>query len=290
MLKTPARPGVIAADVGAGRLRRDLDRRFVSCVLFVVSVFVVVVVWSWLLAACGPSRRRPLASGFELAFKTDALWVGTSVDGVDGAAGRLAVTEAAVTRFRTGARRLAGLHARRPRRGRAAARRRRCRDRGRHGHRRRPRRRRRGQRPRGRRAGADAGRPSGRRLPRAGHGGVAELQPDAVDADGLHGEGGAVVGRKRRGAAAEALWGRETMAGMGGHRSTARPTGLDTASRCSTGRVSTSSWAPTRTAVRARCWAGRTNGFRGRATLGLVGAVPKRTRPRGPRPGPATEP
>ena len=42
------------------------------------------------------------ASGFELAFKTDALWVGTSVDSVDGAAGRLAATEAAVTRFRTG--------------------------------------------------------------------------------------------------------------------------------------------------------------------------------------------
>ena len=209
MLKTPAWPGVIAADVGAGRLRRDLDRRFVSCVLFVVSVFVVGVVWSWLLAACGPSRRRPFrveqsrrepavvrlvcvetaadfarsrlfsqecrhplagsrpaastgrpygrpwlgykatdrvtvwgvaagygaggllltpdggpalesglamamaaagtrgdliagASGFELAFKTDALWVGTSVDSVDGAAGRLAATEAAVTRFRTG--------------------------------------------------------------------------------------------------------------------------------------------------------------------------------------------
>ena len=40
-------------------------------------------------------------SGFELAFKADALWVGTSVDGVDGAAGRLAATEAAVTRFRT---------------------------------------------------------------------------------------------------------------------------------------------------------------------------------------------
>ena len=42
------------------------------------------------------------ASGFELAFKADALWVGTSVDGVDGAAGRLAATDAAVTRFRTG--------------------------------------------------------------------------------------------------------------------------------------------------------------------------------------------
>ncbi len=42
------------------------------------------------------------ASGFALAFKADALWVGTSIDGVDGAAGRLAATEAAVTRFRTG--------------------------------------------------------------------------------------------------------------------------------------------------------------------------------------------
>ena len=42
------------------------------------------------------------AGGFELAFKADALWVGTSIDGVDGAAGRLAAAEAAVTRFRTG--------------------------------------------------------------------------------------------------------------------------------------------------------------------------------------------
>ena len=42
------------------------------------------------------------AGGFALAFKADALWVGTATDGVDGAAGRLAATEAAVTRFRTG--------------------------------------------------------------------------------------------------------------------------------------------------------------------------------------------
>ena len=42
------------------------------------------------------------ANGFALAFKADALWVGTAIDGVDGAAGRLAATEAAVTRFRTG--------------------------------------------------------------------------------------------------------------------------------------------------------------------------------------------
>ena len=42
------------------------------------------------------------AGGFELAFKADALWVGTATDGVDGPAGRLAATAAAVTRFRTG--------------------------------------------------------------------------------------------------------------------------------------------------------------------------------------------
>ena len=38
------------------------------------------------------------SGGFALAFKADALWVGTATDGVDGPAGRLA----AVTRFRTG--------------------------------------------------------------------------------------------------------------------------------------------------------------------------------------------
>ena len=42
------------------------------------------------------------AGGFALAFKADALWVGTSTDGVDGPAGRLAATTAAVSRFRTG--------------------------------------------------------------------------------------------------------------------------------------------------------------------------------------------
>ena len=42
------------------------------------------------------------AGGFALAFKADALWVGTATDGVDGPAGRLAATAAAVTRFRTG--------------------------------------------------------------------------------------------------------------------------------------------------------------------------------------------
>ena len=42
------------------------------------------------------------SGGFALAFKADALWVGTSVDGVDGAAGRLSASNAAVTRIRTG--------------------------------------------------------------------------------------------------------------------------------------------------------------------------------------------
>ena len=42
------------------------------------------------------------ASGFELAFKADALWVGTSIDGVEGPGGNLAATAAAATRFRTG--------------------------------------------------------------------------------------------------------------------------------------------------------------------------------------------
>ena len=41
------------------------------------------------------------AGGFGLAFKADALWVGTGTEGVDGPAGRMAATEAAVTRFRT---------------------------------------------------------------------------------------------------------------------------------------------------------------------------------------------
>ena len=42
-----------------------------------------------------------VVAGFGLAFKADALWVGTGVEGVDGPEGRLAATEGAVTRFRT---------------------------------------------------------------------------------------------------------------------------------------------------------------------------------------------
>ena len=55
------------------------------------------------MAAAG-TRGELVAGGPDgvgLAFKADALWVGTAVDGVDGPAGRLAATEAAVSRFRT---------------------------------------------------------------------------------------------------------------------------------------------------------------------------------------------
>ena len=58
---------------------------------------------SMAMAAAG-TRGELVAGtgGFDLAFKADALWVGTATDGVDGPAGRLAATAAAVSRFRTG--------------------------------------------------------------------------------------------------------------------------------------------------------------------------------------------
>ena len=43
-----------------------------------------------------------VVAGFGLAFKADALWVGTGIKGVDGPEGRLAATDAMATRFRTG--------------------------------------------------------------------------------------------------------------------------------------------------------------------------------------------
>ena len=43
-----------------------------------------------------------VVGGFGLAFKADALWVGTGIESVEGPEGRLAATKAAVTRFRTG--------------------------------------------------------------------------------------------------------------------------------------------------------------------------------------------
>ena len=53
---------------------------------------------SMAMAAAG-TRGELVAGGVELAFKADALWVGTATDGVDGPAGRLKATEATVTRF-----------------------------------------------------------------------------------------------------------------------------------------------------------------------------------------------
>ena len=54
--------------------------------------------------AAGGLRGELLDSvvgGFGLAFKADALWVGTGIKGVDGPEGRLAATDATVTRYRT---------------------------------------------------------------------------------------------------------------------------------------------------------------------------------------------
>ena len=42
-----------------------------------------------------------VVAGFGLAFKADALWVGTAIDGVEGPGGNLAATSAVVTRYRT---------------------------------------------------------------------------------------------------------------------------------------------------------------------------------------------
>ena len=42
-----------------------------------------------------------VVGGFGLAFKADALWVGTGIEGVEGPGGNLAATSAMVTRYRT---------------------------------------------------------------------------------------------------------------------------------------------------------------------------------------------
>ena len=139
--------------------------------------------------------------GFGLAFKADALWVGTGSEAVDGPAGRLAATEAVVTRVRTaleasrgyvvghgialrpslelglrkdggdaetgrGADVAASLIAADPL-----------------------------DRTVGRRARADAARAPGRRVQGTGCVGVVQLRSDATDAAGVHGAGGALVGR-----------------------------------------------------------------------------------------------
>ena len=53
------------------------------------------------LGALGARGELFGAAGYGVAFKADALWVGTSIEGVDGPSGRLKATEAAVTRLRT---------------------------------------------------------------------------------------------------------------------------------------------------------------------------------------------
>ena len=142
-----------------------------------------------------------MVAGFGLAFKADALWVGTATDGVEGPGGNLAATSAAVTRYRTASGSLARLSLRaralapaQPGGGTAARRRGRRNRRGR-GHRRRPDRIGRGDRAVGRLQGPDAAGAPGRRVPGAGHVGVVWLQPDAVDAAGLSGEADPVLGR-----------------------------------------------------------------------------------------------
>ena len=79
---------------GAGALRLTPDR-----------ALAVETGLSMAMAAAG-TRGELVGSrasgGFALAFTADALWVGTSVDGVDSTAGRLSASEAAVTRVRTG--------------------------------------------------------------------------------------------------------------------------------------------------------------------------------------------
>ena len=58
---------------------------------------------SMAMAAAGTRGDLVTSStGFELAFKADALWVGTSIDGTNGPGGRLQAATAAVTRVRTG--------------------------------------------------------------------------------------------------------------------------------------------------------------------------------------------
>ncbi len=59
---------------------------------------------SMAMAAAGMRGElvAPVMGGFGMAFKTDALWVATSNAGLDGPAGSLAATRAVVTRFRAG--------------------------------------------------------------------------------------------------------------------------------------------------------------------------------------------
>ena len=145
-----------------------------------------------------------VVAGFGLVFKADALWVGTAIDGVDGPEGRLAATSAAVTRYRTAleASRRLSLPARalapaQPG-GRTAARRRGRRNRRGRGHRRRTDRIGCVDRAVGQPAGADVAGPPGPGVPGPRCVPIVWLQPDAVDAAGVHGKADSVLGRTGR--------------------------------------------------------------------------------------------
>ena len=169
--------------------------------------------------------------GFGLAFKADALWVGTGIEGVAGPGGNLAATEAAVTRVRTGLEASRGYRFQRGlslqpslevglRRDGGDA------ERGtgldvaagtdRIG---------RGDRAVGQPAGADAAGPPGPGVPGPGCVSIVWLQPDAVDAARLSGEADPVLGRTGRKRRPGAL-GPGDDGGDGGRRSgSGRPSG-----------------------------------------------------------------
>ena len=158
-----------------------------------------------------------VVGGFGLAFKVDALWVGTGIEGVDGPAGRLAAVEATATRYRTALEASRGYSIRRRLSLQPTLEIGLRRDGGdaetgvghgywgwpdRIGH---------FERAVGRRPGPDARGASGRGVPGAGRVGVAQLRPDAADPAGLSGKVTPSWGGQAT-SGAQALWGRETMA------------------------------------------------------------------------------
>ena len=83
--------GMVAA-LTPGRLDQSFSGRFLK-----------VATHPSMAMAAGGGRGQILGdgNGFGLAFKADALWVGTHTKAVDGPGGRLAATDAAVNRLRT---------------------------------------------------------------------------------------------------------------------------------------------------------------------------------------------
>ena len=156
--------------------------------------------------AAGGGRGELVANdaGFELAFKADALWVGTRTDAASGPSGNLDATRAGVSRVRTALEGSQSMTIAEPlgadaeHRDRNPPGRRGCRDRPRHGPwgRRHTRRQRDG--TRGRHPRAQAARPPSRRVRRERHVDLGELRPNTEHAAGLHGPRRAGVGRRRQ--------------------------------------------------------------------------------------------